>query len=75
MRGLTMAKSWEDTPEWVLGMRQRQRRKRREDKAREMSKRGVSDQKIAESLDVTVPTVRKYLGRVKGESDDQRPMW
>ena len=70
-----MAKSWEDTPEWVLGMRQRQRRKRREDKAREMSKRGVSDQKIAERLDVTVPTVRKYLGRVKGESDDQRPMW
>ena len=70
-----MAKSWEDTPEWVLGMRQRQRRKRREDLAREMSKRGVSDQKIAERLDVTVPTVRKYLGRVKGESDDQRPMW
>ena len=70
-----MAKSWEDTPEWVLGMRQRQARRRREDKAREMSKRGVSDQKIAERLDVTVPTVRKYLGRVKGESDDQRPMW
>lgn len=70
-----MAKSWEDTPEWVLGMRQRQARKRREDKAREMSARGVSDQKIAERLDVTVLTVRKYLGRVKGESDDQRPMW
>ena len=70
-----MATPWEDTPEWVLGMRQRQRRKRREDLAREMSARGVSDQKIAERLDVTVPTVRKYLGRVKGESDDQRPMW
>ena len=70
-----MAKSWEDTPEWVLGMRQRQARKRREDLARKMSARGVSDQKIAERLDVTVPTVRKYLGRVKGESNDQRPMW
>ena len=70
-----MATPWEDTPEWVLGMRQRQARKRREDLARKMSARGVSDQKIAERLDVTVPTVRKYLGRVKGESNDQRPMW
>ena len=70
-----MAKPWEDTPEWVLGMRQRKGRKRREDIARMMSARGVSDQKIAERLDVTVPTVRKYLGRVKGESSNQRSMW
>ena len=70
-----MAKSWEHTPEWILGMRQRKGRKRREDVARKMSARGVSDQKIAERLDVTVPTVRKYLGRLKGESNDQRPMW
>ena len=69
-----MAESRENTPEWVLGMRQRKGRKRREDTARKMSARGVADAEIAERLDVSVPTVRKYLGRVKGESNHQRPM-
>ena len=51
----------ENTPNWVLGMRQRQAKKRRETKARRQSKRGRSTEEISKSLGVSQRKVREYL--------------
>ena len=51
----------ENTPKWVLGMRQRQAKKRRETKARRQSRRGRSTEEISKSLGVSERKVREYL--------------
>lgn len=51
----------ENTPKWVLGMRQRQARKRRETRARRQAGRGRSTEEISESLGVSQLKVREYI--------------
>ena len=70
-----MAKDYENETGWELGRRQHKGRQYREETARELSEDGVADAVIARRLRVSVPTVRKYLvGRVKGETSEQRPL-
>ena len=49
------------TPKWVLGMHQRQGKKRREDKARRQFKRGRSTEEISKTLGVSQRKVREYI--------------
>lgn len=70
-----MSHEWENTPGWALGLRQRKGRKRREEIARQMAARGSSDADIAERLNVKVDTVRRYLGKGKGNPPGQRLLW